>query len=422
MSSASGPLLLLVSTLSYHGRAFREAAARAGVALVVGTDRCHVLAEQGWDLDGMLTLDFRDAGHAVEQIALAAERRPFVSIVATSERTAEIAALASRRLGLRHNPPRAAEAAANKATLRARLSVAGVPTPRARTFDLDGDPARFAERVRFPCVLKPLLLSGSRGVIRADDRASFVVAFERIARLLRTPELLAKDPIASHRILVEDFVPGVEVALEGLAEHGVLRALALFDKPDPLDGPFFEETLYVTPSRLPPPVQDAIVATAADAARAIGGVEGPVHAELRVGADGVPVVIEIAARSIGGLCGRTLRFGAGMSLEELVVRHAAGLPIPSLAPQGPAAGVMMLPIPRGGVLESVSGLEAARATPLVEDVVIDTVGRRLVPLPEGDFYLGFIFARGDDPASVEAALRAAHAEIDLRILPELVGG
>jgi hypothetical protein len=215
---------------------------------------------------------------------------------------------------------------------------------------------------------------------------------------------------------VEDFVPGVEVALEGLLNHGELNTLALFDKPDPLDGPFFEETIYVTPSRLPEATQRAVAVCAARAAAALGLAEGPIHAELRVlpDAPGGPRValLEIAARSIGGLCSRTLRFGTGLTLEEIILRHALDLPIASLERERRAAGVMMIPIPRGGVLEEVQGLEAARAVPLVEDVVISChQGERLVPLPEGHRYLGFIFARADSPAEAEAALRAAHARL-----------
>jgi hypothetical protein len=216
---------------------------------------------------------------------------------------------------------------------------------------------------------------------------------------------------AGRQVLVEGFVPGAEVAVEGLLRGGVLEVLALFDKPDPLEGPFFEETLYVTPSRHPPELQREIVRVTAAAAQAMGLEEGPVHAELRL-PPGEPVVLEVAARSIGGLCARTLRFGAGLSLEEIVVAHAMGLPLSSLSRQPGAAGVMMLPIPGRGVLRGVAGVEAARAVPGVEDVVITVPeGREVVPLPEGDAYLGFLFARGERPEEVEAALRAGQARL-----------
>jgi biotin carboxylase len=268
-------------------------------------------------------------------------------------------------------------------------------------------------------VVKPLLCSASRGVIRADDEASFVAAWKRLRALLETPALRAVADPDGHRILVERFVAGPEVAVEGLLRDGQLTVLALFDKPDPLEGPFFEETIYVTPSRHPVPLQRAVAMVTQRAARAIGLHEGPIHAELRLSLDG-PVVLEVAARSIGGLCARTLRFGLGdASLEEIVLRHALGLELGPLDRRG-AAGVMMLPIPKGGVFQSVAGADDARAEPLVEDVAITAKeGQVLVPLPEGNAYLGFLFARGDDPASVEQALRRAHAHLSFTITPTL---
>jgi biotin carboxylase len=275
-----------------------------------------------------------------------------------------------------------------------------------------------ARRVRYPCVLKPLVLSASSGVIRADDAAGFVTAFARVAALLADPTVRALGE-GTEQILVEDFVPGIEVAVEGLLTDGALTVLALFDKPDPLDGPFFEETIYVTPSRLPEATQQAIAEVTAQAARALGLTDGPIHAELRLrpgGAAPAPIVLELAARSIGGLCSRTLRFGTGLTLEDIILRRALDLPIASLERERAAAGVMMIPIPRAGVLEKVAGVEAAGAMPHVEDVTISAhPGETLVPLPEGHRYLGFIFARAATPAAAEQALRAAHAVLDFDI-------
>jgi biotin carboxylase len=298
------------------------------------------------------------------------------------------------------------------------LAGAGVPSPSFKTVRLDADPRAAAARAAYPCVLKPLVLSASRGVIRANDEAAFVAAFARIAAILRAPEV-ADLGAGTDEILVEEFVPGVEVALEGLLEDGALRTLAVFDKPDPLDGPFFEETIYVTPSRHPEATQAAIVDVTARAARALGLSDGAVHAELRLRptTTGVePVVLEIAARSIGGLCGRTLRFGTGMSLEELVLRRALGRPVPSFERQRAAAAVMMIPIPRGGVLEEVRGLDEARAVASIEDVTISLhKGQEVVPLPEGSRYLGFIFSRAATPPHAEAALREAHRQLEFVI-------
>jgi biotin carboxylase len=313
------------------------------------------------------------------------------------------------------NPLAAARATRDKRVMRELLARAGVPSPAFTTVRLDEDPAAAARRVRYPCVLKPRVLSASRGVIRADDPAGFAAAFARIRAILRAPEVAALGE-GTDGLVVEEFVPGAEVALEGLLEVGRLRPLALFDKPDPLDGPYFEETIYVTPSRWPAAVQVAVTEVTARAARALGLTDGAVHAELRLspgpGGTREPVMLEIAARSIGGLCGRTLRFGTGLSLEELILRRALGRPVESLERERAAAGVMMIPIPRGGVLDEVRGLDEARAVPDVEDVTISLhKGQDVVPLPEGSQYLGFIFARAADPARVEAALREAHRHL-----------
>jgi biotin carboxylase len=415
---AAPHLMLLVSTTGYTGDAFLEAARFLGVPTLVGSDRCHVLSAE-WPLEGRVTLDFRHPDEAVRQLVEASRERRLGAIVPTSETTARIAALASEKLGLRHNPPAAAHAAANKRIMRELLEAAGVPAPRARTFSFDDDAEAIAEQVAFPCVLKPLLLSASRGVIRADDPTSFRAAFARITALLRAPELLELDPVDAKRILVEPFVPGVEVSVEGLLTPS-FRTLAIFDKPDPLDGPFFEETIYVTPSRLPEATQREIGDVTAAAARAMGLRDGPVHAELRVGAaDRSVQVIEVAARTIGGLCSRALRFGTATTLEEIVIRHSMGLPLATTEREGSAAGAMMIPIPRAGILGEVAGIDRAKAVDGIEDVVITALDRKLVPLPEGKAYLGFIFARGETPALVEEALRRAHACLEFQIRPSL---
>jgi biotin carboxylase len=417
MAASPGELLLLVPTTSYRLEDFRAAARRLGVPLVVGSDRCHKIEDFFGEERDLLSLDYRKPAHAAEQIAEAARRRPIRGIVPASDPTAVIAALAAERLGLPRNPPDAARRAADKHAMRVALAAAGVPVPAFRRFDVEGDAESAAREASYPCVLKPLVFSASRGVIRADDRAGFVAAWRRIAKLLRdtAPERRAREEDAGRGLLVEEFVPGAEVAVEGLLRGGRLEILALFDKPDPLDGPFFEETIYVTPSRHPPPLVARIEEVTAAAVRALGLVEGPVHAELRLPPQG-PVVLEVAARSIGGLCSRTLRFGAGVTLEEVLVAHAMGLPLDALRREARAAGVMMLPIPRRGVLHGVRGLDAARGVPGVEDVVITVPdGREVVPLPEGDSYLGFLFARGEAPAEVEAALREGHRRLEFDI-------
>ncbi len=263
-------------------------------------------------------------------------------------------------------------------------------------------------------MLKPLGLSASRGVLRVDDAASFSEAFRRVAAILADPEVRKRGGDCEH-LLVEEYMPGDEVALEGLLTSGELRVLALFDKPDPLEGPFFEETIYVTPSRLDAEVQRKIAAEVSRGCEALGLVHGPVHAELRLAA-GEPRLLEVAPRTIGGLCARTLRFGAGISLEELILRHALGRPTTDLSREIRAAGVMMIPIPAAGVLGETRGLDEARGTPGVEEVTLTLRrGSKVVPLPEGNAYLGFIFARGERPQDVEASLRQAHARLTFEI-------
>jgi len=315
------------------------------------------------------------------------------------------AAQVARALGLAHNSVESVKATRYKDVMRLALSEADVLSPGFTTVALDDDPSLVAARIRFPCVLKPLALSASRGVIRADDEVQFVAAFEEIAAILREAEP------AANQILVEDFIPGEEVALEGLLQAGKLTTLALFDKPDPLDGPYFEETIYVTPSRKAAAVQADVARVTQQAALALGLQSGPVHAEVRVNDRGAWMV-EVAARSIGGLCSKMLRFGDGISLEEIILRQAAGLELTSVTREQRPSGVMMIPIPSAGVLHGVDGVAEAESVPGIDEVDISIpCGEYVVPLPRATRYLGFIFAHGDTPAAVERALRTAHGRL-----------
>lgn len=405
-------ILLLTTPASYRLEAFLRAAERLGVAAIVAEDAPADLAGR---LGARVGLDFNDPERALADILALHAERPLAAVIAVDDSGALVAARASAALGLAHNRAEAAEAARDKHLMRRLFAQAGVPSPAFRLCSTGDDLDALAEQVSYPCVVKPLRLNGSRGVIRADTPAEFVAAARRLARLLdRVDPTLGPKPF-----LAEDFIPGFEVALEGLIDGGALQILALFDKPDPLDGPFFEETIYVTPSRLPADVQAQIGAVAARAAAAVGLERGPLHAELRVNERG-PWMVELAGRTIGGLCSQTLQFGTDASLEELIVRQAAGLPVESLSRAGSAGGVMMIPIPQAGVLRAVRGVEAARAVPGVESVEISApLHYPLVPLPEGDSYLGFIFARAAEPDAVEAALRAAHACLSFEILPDI---
>jgi biotin carboxylase len=405
-------LLLLLPTTTYRTQDFLDAARTLGVDIVCASEKPSTFEAHA--PDNLLTLDFADPDAAAAKVADLSSRRPLNAVVGVDDLTTVVAAAIAERLGLRGSAVAAVAAARDKYQMRQCLAAGGVPIPRFRRIALKDDPFLAARGVAFPCVLKPLALSASRGVIRANNVDQFIAAFRRIAALLQRDDVEVSGD-AGQFLLAEQYLPGVEVALEGLLMGGALHTLALFDKPDPLEGPFFEETLYVTPSRLPADAQGAIERVAGAACVALGLTEGPVHAELRVNAGG-PWVLEVAARSIGGLCSRTLRFGTGMTLEEIILRHALGWPIDSLARERRPAGVMMIPILRAGRLQAVHGTEAAGAVPGIEDVTITAhAGQDLVPLPEGWQYLGFIFARADTPDAVEAALRDAHARLTFDI-------
>ncbi|RME46504.1 MAG: ATP-grasp domain-containing protein, partial [Caldilineae bacterium] len=367
-------LLLLSKTSSYRAGAFAEAARRLGVEIVYGVDAPPPLAAQ-WKKT--LGLPFAEPEEAVRQMVAFARRKPVQAILAADDSATVLAAMAAEALGLPHNEVRAAQAARNKYQMRRLFAAAGVPCPPFQRHPLDADLAAVCDAVPYPCVVKPLNLSGSRGVIRADDPVQFEAAFRRAAALVRR----SGAPPEEAYLLVEGFIPGVEVALEGLLDDGQLTVLALFDKPDPLDGPFFEETLYVTPSRLPAAAQTAIADCTARAVAALGLRHGPIHAELRLNEAG-PWMLEVAARSIGGLCARTLRFADEISLEELIIRQALGMEMGNIARPSRAEGVMMIPIPEAGLLEGVSGVAEAEAVPGVTEVEITApLHYPLVPLP-----------------------------------------
>ena len=420
-------VLLLLPTTTYRTHDFMEAAQRLGVELTVASEEASTLARL--NPSGLMRLDFDDPPQAARQVIQFAQEYPIAAVVPVDDQVTICAATICQALGLRHNSVESVTAARNKHRMRERLGHDGVPQPRYKLCSLDDDSVHIADQVEYPCVVKPLTLSGSRGVIRANTDVEFVRAVERLDHILRSEfrqshsSAAARNwpahsrPETARQFLVEDFVAGPEVALEGLLTRGTLRVLALFDKPDPLDGPFFEETIYVTPSRLPVSVQDDSARCASHACRAMGLSEGPVHAELRINAGG-PWIIEINPRSIGGLCSRVLRFGTGLSLEELIIRHALDGDYAPPTRENQPAGVMMIPTPRAGVLIEVRGLDEAQTVVGIEQLTISAhLGQELIPLPEGALYLGFLFARAATSGAVELALRASHARLDFLIQP-----
>lgn len=410
-------ILICATTTGYQIRSFGAAAKALGLRLVFASDRCDRLDDPWWD--AAIPVRFHDEEASVRAVVAALADAPPQGVLAVGDRPTVLAAHITRAFGLPGNPPAAAIASRNKLASRTAFRDAGLLTPRFEVVPLSADPDAVAPRLSYPSVIKPLALSGSRGVMRVDDDQEFVRAFERLRRLLKAPDVqLERDPI-HEQALIESFVPGREFAVEGILTRGAFTAFAIFDKPDPLDGPFFEETIYVTPSRTAADVQRAIIDRVGAAAHAIGLWHGPIHAECRVNDVGV-YVLEVAARPIGGLCSKALRFDGGAPLEEVLLRHAAGEDVSALVRETQASGVMMIPIPRRGVLRGVTGVDDARQVGGVEEVIIsakaDTV---LVPLPEGRSYLGFIFARGADPAAVEQSLRAAHARLRFAIEREV---
>jgi predicted ATP-grasp superfamily ATP-dependent carboligase len=445
-------VLVLATTTGYQTRAFGEAAEQLGVELVFATDRCHLI-DDPWQ-DGAVAIRFYDEDASVDAIVAAAAHRPIDGIVVVGDRPTVIAARAARALGIPWHLPEAAAIATNKLRTRERLRDARLPVPFFLPTSLSNQ--HLAISNPFPCVVKPVALSGSRGVMRANDERELAAAIGRLRALMQSPDVRAERNEAHDTALIESFIPGREYAVEALMHEGTLHVLAIFDKPDPLDGPFFEETIYVTPSSAPEAEQRAIEEATARAAAAIGLHHGPIHAECRVNRDGV-FVLEVAPRPIGGLCARALRFASASSLkpqaepqasshkpqaptldpepignksaisnqqsaiafESLLLRHALGEDVRRWRRESGSSGVMMIPIARRGTYRGVDGVDAARAVPSIDDVRITAkVDQLLIPLPEGASYLGFIFARAGSAGEVERALRAAHARLQFTIAPE----
>ena len=407
---ANKPRILLVAPRdSYRTAPYIAAARKLNVDLLIASEGRQSIA--GLDAPGV-QIDLRNIPSSLQAILTAAHERPFAGIIGTDDASSELAVEAGIKLKLSHNPLSAVRLARRKDLARACLSAAGAAVPQHWRLDLKIPFAPQLEKIHYPCVVKPVALSASRGVIRANNPEQLRQAVVRIQAML------ASEPAGDERdmLLVEEFIPGAEVAVEALLTDGALEVLAIFDKPEPLNGPFFEESYYITPSRHAPAIQKQISDCVAQACAAYGLREGPIHAECRINAQGV-WLLEVAARTIGGLCGRLLRFGTGYGLEELVLLHALGRRPDTRCAAG-AAGVLMIPIPQAGILRRVEGLLAAQNLPYIEEIVIDVrEGYELVPLPEGASYLGFIFAHAPSPQEAEAALRSAHACLRIVVAP-----
>ena len=421
---------------SYRVHAYLEAARDLGIEVLVASEGEYSLVP---GIGDGLRVELADSETVVERVVSAHRDRPIAGVVATDDATVEIANRAAAAIGLAHNAPSAARITRRKDLARAALAAAGLPAPATRRVDLRHPIGPQLAGIECPSVVKPLAMSASRGVIRADDLTGLEAACRRAGAIVSAgtgvplhaatgdiaglPATASTDAEERCTLLVESFVPGPEIALEGMLADGKLSVLAIFDKPDPLDGPFFEETIYVTPSRLPPPVLSLAAARVHEGCAAYGLTEGPVHAELRIH-DGDAWIIEIAGRTIGGDCARLFTFGSGTSLEHLVLQQALGrapgIPDAPFRDAGRAAGVLMIPTPGAGTLRRVEGVMAASRIPGIREVSITVrEGYELTPLPEGGTYLGFVFALGEDPVGVEASLRQAQETIRVIVAPSL---
>jgi hypothetical protein len=415
-------ILLFATKLSYQTRSFQSAADKLGVDLSYVTDRCGRL-DDPWN-DHALAVHFEIPEGAAGTVLEAQRGLPVDAVLALGDRPTVAAAYVARGLGLTHNHPASIEACRSKLRTREVLRDAGVPVPWFRSVKLEPLPEPSLLGVSYPCVLKPLSLSGSQGVVRANNREEFLAGVTRLKRLLESPEIRATREPNLDQILVEGYLEGREVAVEALLTEGVPRILAIFDKPDPLEGPYFEETIYVTPSRRSEAEQHDIEHSFSRAVRALGLSHGPVHAEFRLNSEGV-WPIEVAPRPIGGLCARALQFvvpggGERIGLEELLLRHGLELPGSDAPREADASGVMMIPVPHSGILENVEGEDPARATPGITSVEITTrLHDFIAAWPEGSSYLGFLFARAANPAEVECALREAHGKLRFALTPRL---
>jgi biotin carboxylase len=390
---------LVLPATSYRGPDFVAAADELGVDLVIATDGSLPVA--AGRIAGVVRVDFADATGAAAAIVTAAETTPFDAVVGVDDHGVVVAALAAETLGLPHDTPAAVAATRDKAEMRRLLAAAAVAQARYEVVGTVEAALTAASAIGYPVVVKPRSLAASRGVIRADDAAAVVTAFARVAAIVAEAE-------ETLPLLVEEYLPGDEVAVEGIATAGGVEILAVFDKPDPLVGPFFEETIYVTPSRHDPAVLDAVARIVTAGVAAIGLAHGAVHAEVRITPDGVRL-LEVAARSIGGLCSRALRFGMlEQSLEVVLLRAALGMNRRGMRREEKASGAMMLPIPVDGILREIRGQAAIGEVFGITGLQLTVPpGRRIRPLPEGDRYLGFLFASAETPEEVEAALREA---------------
>ena len=415
-------VLLISTTTGYQIQAFKQEAAKSNVDLILATDRCHVL-EDPWRARA-IPIRFSDDAETVRVILDANSRQPIVGVVAIGDKSARVAAVIAEALGLCGHPISAVDICGNKFLTRLRLKEAGLLVPWFKRFSFENSPLELLKSdINFPCVMKPLSLSASQGVMRIDNAAELEVGLQRIKELLGSSDEAEAEVSSRREIILEGYIPGREVAVEGLMTQGKLDILAVFDKPDPLEGPYFEETIYVTSDEDGGLERKRLCGVIYESVRALGLVNGPIHAECRINKNGI-FVLEVAARPIGGLCSRMLRFDCpgrqSLSHESLILNHAAGRSVAAYKRESCVSAVMMIPITRDGHLKNVTGVELAKNVEFIEDVIITAkLGQHLRPPPDGGSYVGFIFSRGNSQKTVIQALRTAHAVLSFEVVPHL---
>ncbi len=404
-------VLVIAPHGSYRTAPFLAAAKQLNVDVLIASQGEHSIVS---DYVQGLHVDFQEIEQTIATIVAEADKQAFTGIIGTDDVITELAASIAEKLHLPHNPPQAVKIAQRKDLARLCLKQSSVNIPAFDLLNINKPVSQQAINVEFPAVIKPVALSASRGVIRVNTPLELEQAVERVAKMLSKE--LHVDKSLRENVLLEEFIPGKEVAVEAMLNKGELEVLAIFDKPDPLDGPFFEETYYITPSSFSEKIQQEIKHTVLQVCQAYGLREGPVHAECRINEKGV-WILEVAARTIGGMCGRLLSLGTGYSLEELVLLHAMGKPVKA-NPMQSAAGVLMIPIPTAGILKRVEGILAAQRVPFINELSIEVrEGYELLPLPEGNNYLGFIFAEAPTAKEAEQALRDAHDCLNIVVAP-----
>ena len=403
-----------MTTSTYRASAFLEASKKLEISTIIGTDQPDILGHL--NPGSSINLDYSKNNDSKKKIIEHINKFPIHGVLAIDEETLILGAIVADSLGLICHSMESVSTTRSKYELRKVLSEDGLRNPEFKLISSEENPKLISKSISFPCVMKPTYLSGSRGVIRANNEKEFTNAYLRIKNILDEPEAIIRGKDEAKMLLIEEYIDGIEVAVEGIIVNGEFLPLTIFDKPEPLDGPFFEETLYVTPSRLPKSLQEKILEETKNASNAIQLTNGPVHAELRIDRNGDPWVIDIASRTIGGKCSRAIKFSDGITLESIILSHVLGKKLPNIVPISSSSGVMMIPIPKSGVLKEVLGKEDALAIEGIEEIEITIpLGDKIVQLPEGDRYLGFIFASSKKSDETIEILKEAHKNLKFKI-------